>query len=168
MSHHQKSPFLGDWLSHHGGGFKTSIRNASFLGHARNRMHGARHRVAHDFITVKSLPPNRAHSQMIPLTRQSSCARPGWHEFRLMSIHIILEGNAHHGPKRANRKSIIRMFIDPLKKRLAEYLEFFKTKLVALPEKPLYLIGRQRLRNNWINLISVPISKRMHWLAYGH
>ena len=79
-----------------------------------------------------------------------------------MSIHIILEGNAHHGPKRANRKSIIRMFIDPLKKRLAEYLEFFKTKLLALPEKPLYLIGRQRLRNNWINLISVPISKRMH------
>jgi hypothetical protein len=74
-----------------------------------------------------------------------------------MSIHIILEGNAHHGPKRANRKSIIRMFIDPLKKRLAEYLEFFKTKLLALPEKPLYLIGRQRLRNNWINLISVPI-----------
>jgi len=59
-----------------------------------------------------------------------------------MSIHIILEGNAHHGPKRANRKSIIRMFIDPLKKRLAEYLEFFKTKLLALPEKPLYLIGR--------------------------
>ena len=54
------------------------------------------------------------------------------------------------------------MFIDPLKKRLAEYLEFFKTKLLALPEKPLYLIGRQRLRNNWINLISVPISKRMH------
>jgi hypothetical protein len=79
-----------------------------------------------------------------------------------MSIHIILEGNAHHGPKRANRKSIIRMFIDPLKKRLAEYLEFFKTKLLALPEKPLYLMSRQRLRNNWINLISVPISKRMH------
>jgi hypothetical protein len=54
------------------------------------------------------------------------------------------------------------MFIDPLKKRLAEYLEFFKTKLLALPEKPLYLIGRQRRDNNWINLISVPISKRMH------
>ena len=79
-----------------------------------------------------------------------------------MSIHIILEGNAHHGPKRANRKSIIRMFIDPLKKRLAEYLEFFLTKLLALPEKPLYLIGRQRRDNSWINLISVPISKRMH------
>ena len=79
-----------------------------------------------------------------------------------MSINIILEGNAHHGPKRANRKSILRMFIDPLKKRLAEYLEFFKTKLLALPEKPLYLIGRQRLGNSWINLISVPVPKRMH------
>jgi hypothetical protein len=54
------------------------------------------------------------------------------------------------------------MFIDPLKKRLAEYLEFFKTKLLALPEKPLYLIGRQRLGNNWINLISVPVTKRMY------
>ena len=47
-----------------------------------------------------------------------------------MSINIILEGNAHHGPKSADRKPIIRMFIDPLKKRLAEYLEFFFTKLL--------------------------------------
>ena len=78
-----------------------------------------------------------------------------------MSINIILEGNAHHGPKSADRKPIIRMFIDPLKKRLAEYLEFFKTKLLALPEKPLYLIGRQRRGNSWINLISVPVPKRM-------
>jgi len=77
-------------------------------------------------------------------------------------VHIILEGNAHDVPKSAGRKTIIRTFTDPLKKRLAEYLEFFKPKILALPEKPLYLIGRQRLGNNWINLISVPVSKRMY------
>jgi hypothetical protein len=59
-----------------GGRSNTPIRNASFLGHARNRMHGARHRVAHDFITVKSLPPNRAHSRIIPLTRQFKLRTP--------------------------------------------------------------------------------------------
>jgi hypothetical protein len=49
----------------------------------------------------------------------------------LISINIILEGDAHHGPKSADRKPIIRMFIDPLKKRLAEYLKFFKTKSLS-------------------------------------
>ena len=52
-----------------------------------------------------------------------------------MPVDIILKGNAHHVPKSAGRKTIIRMFIDPLKKCLAEYLEFFKTKILALPEK---------------------------------
>jgi hypothetical protein len=52
-----------------------------------------------------------------------------------MQVDIILKGNAHHVPKSAGRKTIIRMFIDPLKKRLAEYLEFFKTKLLALPAR---------------------------------
>jgi hypothetical protein len=58
------------------------------------------------------------------------------------------------------------MFIDALKKRLAEYLKFFKTKLLALPEKPLYLIGRQRLGNSWINLIVSPYpSGCIDWLG---
>jgi hypothetical protein len=46
------------------------IRNSIFLGHTRNRMRGATHRVAHDFITAKSRPPNHAIHKIIPLTRQ--------------------------------------------------------------------------------------------------
>src|SRR5271166_1791239 len=85
-----------------------------------------------------------------------------------MPVHIILEGHAHHVPKSAGRKSIIEMHSDPLKKRLPEYLEFFKPKILALHEKPLYLIGRQRLGHDWINLISVLASKRMYRLAGRH
>ena len=73
-----------------------------------------------------------------------------------MQIHIILQCDAHHGPESAVGKSIIRMILDPLKKRLAEYLEFFKPQILALPEKPLYLISRQCLGHDRINLISVP------------
>jgi hypothetical protein len=83
-------------------------------------------------------------------------ARPDSHEFALMPFHIIFQCNAHHIPKIVGRKSIIRVFIDPLKKRLAEYLESFKPKILALPGKPLDLIRRQRLGNDRINLISFP------------
>jgi hypothetical protein len=38
-------------------------------------------------------------------------------------------------------------FIHPFKKRLAEYLEFFKLKILALHPKPLNLKGCQRLPN---------------------
>jgi hypothetical protein len=70
------------------------------------------------------------------------CARPNRHEFALMPVDIIFQCNAHHVPKSVGRKSIIRVFIDPLKKRLAEYLESFKPKILALPGKPLDLIRR--------------------------
>ena len=89
-------------------------------------------------------------------------------EFRLMPIYVIFQCEAHHVPKSAGGKSIIRVFIDPLKKRLAEYLEFFKPKILALPEKPLDLIGRQSLGNDRINLISIPVSERVYWVAGGH
>jgi hypothetical protein len=58
--------------------------------------------------------------------------------------------------ERKQSRSIIPVFIDPLKKRLAEYLESFKPKILALPGKPLDLIRRQRLGNDRINLISFP------------
>jgi len=67
-----------------------------------------------------------------------------------MPVDIIFQCNAHHVPKSVGRKSIIRVFIDPLKKRLAEYLESFKPKILALPGKPLDLMRRQRLGNDRI------------------
>ena len=79
-----------------------------------------------------------------------------------MPVHIIFQCNAHHVPKNAVRKSILRVFIDPFKKRLAEYLEFFEPEILALPAKPLDLIGRQGLRNNRINLISITGPERIY------
>jgi hypothetical protein len=73
-----------------------------------------------------------------------------------MPVNIIFRCNAHHVPESVGRKSIIRVFIDSFKKRLAEYLESFKPKILALPVKPLDLIRRQRLGNDRINLISSP------------
>ena len=67
---------------------------------------------------------------------------PGWDEFRLVSVHIILEGISHNGSKSTRGKTISRMCTDPLKKRLPEYLKLSKPKLLALPEKPLRLKGR--------------------------
>ncbi len=89
--------------------------------------------------------------------RRLQCARPDRHEFAFMLVNIIFQCNAHHVPESVGRKSIIRVFIDPLKKRLAEYLKSFKPKILALPGKPLDLIRRQRLRNDRINLISFPL-----------
>jgi hypothetical protein len=93
-----------------------------------------------------------------------------------MPIHIIFQCNAHHVPKSVGRKSIIRVFIDPFKKRLAEYLKSFKPKILALLGKPLDLIRRTAPRQrqdlsdefppiradllnrwwSWANLPSVP------------
>jgi hypothetical protein len=88
--------------------------------------------------------------------RRLQCARPDRQEFTLMPVHIIFQCNAHHVPESVGRKSIMRVFIDPFKKPLAEYLKSFKPKILALPGKPLDLIRRQRLRNDRINLISFP------------
>jgi hypothetical protein len=72
-----------------------------------------------------------------------------------MSIYIIFQCNARHVPKSAGRKSIIRVFIDPFKERLTEYMGFFDIKILALPAKPLQLIECQRLGDDRINLIRV-------------
>jgi hypothetical protein len=77
-----------------------------------------------------------------------------------MPAYIIFQCNAHHVPKSAVRKSIMRVFIDPFKKSLTEYLEFLEIKILALPAKPLELIGRQRLSDDRVNLIRVSISER--------
>ena len=79
-----------------------------------------------------------------------------------MPIHITLQRNAHHAPKCCCGKSIIRVLIDPFKERLAEYLELLKPQILALPEEPVYLIGRQWLGNDRINLIGVPKPERMY------
>ena len=76
------------------------------------------------------------------LANPSCCRFPGWDEFRLVSVHIILEGISHNGSKSTRGKTISRMCTDPLKKRLPEYLKLSKPKLLALPEKPLRLKGR--------------------------
>jgi hypothetical protein len=62
-------------------------------------------------------------------------------EFRLMPIYVIFQCEAHHVPKSAGGKSIIRVFVHPFKKCLAEYLQFFNPKVLALSEYPLDLIG---------------------------
>jgi hypothetical protein len=89
------------------------------------------------------------------------CARPDRHEIGLMPVYIISQRKAHHGAERAGGKLIIRVFIHPFKKRLAQYLEFFELKILALPGKPLDLIRCQRLGNDRINLVSVIGSERM-------
>jgi hypothetical protein len=44
-------------------------------------------------------------------------------------------------PKSAGGKSIIRVVVHPFKKCLAEYLQFFNPKVLALSGYPLDLIG---------------------------
>ena len=82
-------------------------------------------------------------------------------EFCLMPIYVIFQCEARHVPKSAGGKSIIRVFVHPFKKCLAEYLQFFNPKVLALSEYPLDLIGGQGLGNDGINLISVTATERM-------
>ena len=121
--------------THRRGGRKIRVRDAPHLDRARNRVRSARRGAARDFMAVKRgrvlriclEGRNRREVALSPPVAYlfgcfrggSQCARPDRHEFTLMPVHIIFQCNAHHVPKSVGRKSIMRVFIDPFKKRLA-------------------------------------------------